>query len=68
MVTNCDQKNETRGGRYKNPRVFTEEGVAMLATILKTEVAVEVSIRIMDAFVALRHYVGNNEFRLYNIE
>lgn len=68
LVPNWDQKNETRGGRYKNPRVFTEEGVAMLATILKTDVAVEVSIRIMDAFVALRHYVGNNEYRLYNIE
>ena len=68
LVKNFDQKKEKRGGRYKNPRVFTEEGVAMLATILKTDVAVEVSIRIMDAFVALRHYVGNNEYRLYNIE
>ena len=35
LVENFDQKIETRGGRYKNPRVFTEQGVAMLATILK---------------------------------
>jgi len=35
LVANCDQKIETRGGKYKNPRVFTEQGVAMLATILK---------------------------------
>ena len=34
LVENFDQKIETRGGRYRNPRVFTEQGVAMLATIL----------------------------------
>lgn len=42
------------------PRVFTEQGVAMLATIIKTKIAVEVSIRIMDAFVAMRHYISSN--------
>lgn len=52
---NFDQKIETRGGRYKNPRVFTEQGVAMLATILKSKVATEVSIRIMDAFSLLKN-------------
>lgn len=51
-----------------NPRVFTEQGVAMLATILKTPVATETSIKIMDAFVAMRHYIGNNEYRLSNME
>ena len=36
MVKNFDQKNiETRGGKYKNPRVFTEYGVYMLSTVLK---------------------------------
>ena len=60
MVKNFDQKIETRGGRYRRPRVFTEQGVAMLATILKTKVATEVSIRIMDAFVAMRHYISSN--------
>ena len=68
LVENFDQKKETRGGRYKNPRVFTEQGIAMLATILKSKVAVETSIRIMDAFVAMRHYIGNNDQRIYNIE
>ena len=62
------QKNNNYGGRRNNPRVFTEQGVAMLATILKTKVATEVSIAIMDAFVALRHYIGRNEYRLSNIE
>ena len=67
MAANCDQKVETRGGRFKNPRVFTEQGVAMLSTILRSKVAVQTSIKIMDAFVAMRHYIGNNEYRLLNI-
>ena len=37
LVEIFDQKRETRGGRYKNPRVFTEQGVAMLSTILKSK-------------------------------
>lgn len=40
----------------------------MLATILKSPIATKMSIAIMDAFVAMRHYVGNNEYRLTNIE
>ena len=51
---------ETRGGRYRCPRVFTEQGVAMLATILKSKVATQVSIRIMDAFVAMRKYISSD--------
>ncbi len=42
------------------PYVFTEQGVAMLATILKTSVAEEISIKIMDAFVAMRKYISAN--------
>ena len=40
----------------------------MLATILRTKVAEEISIRIMDVFVSMRHYIWNNEYRLSNIE
>ncbi len=61
LVANCDQKKETRGGRYKNPRVFTEQGVAMLSTILSSKKAIETSISIIDAFVHMRHY-----FRISN--
>lgn len=53
-------KMETRGGKYNKPYVFTEEGVAMLATVLRTPVAEEVSIKIMDAFVLMRKYISNN--------
>lgn len=60
LVKNFDQKIETRGGKYRNPRVFTEQGVAMLATILKNSIATKVSIQIMDAFVTMRHYVSTN--------
>ena len=63
FVKNFDQKNdsaETRGGKYKNPRVFTEQGVAMLATVLKTKEAAQVSIAIMDAFVLMRKYISND--------
>ena len=46
-----------------NPRVFTEQGVAMLSTILKSSIAVEVSISIMDAFVSMRHYLSNDNIK-----
>ena len=48
------------GGRRKAPRVFTEQGVAMLSTILKSNVATKVSIAIMDAFVVMRQYISSN--------
>lgn len=62
LVKIFDQKIhvDTRGGKYKNPRVFTEQGVAMLATILKGEVAINVSIAIMDAFVVMRKYISKD--------
>ena len=64
---NFDQKMETRGGRYSCPRVFTEQGVAMLATILKSKVATQVSIAIMDAFVAMRKYISNSLIEHQNL-
>ena len=48
------------GGVRKLPYAFTEQGVAMLATVLRTPVAEEVSIKIMDAFVAMRKYISTN--------
>ena len=42
------------------PRVFTEQGVAMLATILKTKEAAKTSIAIMDAFVEMKQYISSN--------
>ena len=42
------------------PYAFTEQGVAMLASILKSETAVKVSIQIMNAFVQMRHFISAN--------
>ena len=50
------------------PYVFTEQGVAMLATVLRTKVAEEISIRIMDAFVSMKKYISNDLNRISNIE
>jgi len=42
------------GGRRYSPYAFTEQGVAMLSSVLKSDTAIDVSVRIMDAFVAMR--------------
>lgn len=61
---------EVKQGQYSKylPYVFTEEGVAMLSSVLKTEVASIVSINIMGAFVKLRKYINDYELRISNIE
>ena len=48
------------GGQRKLPYVFTEQGVAMLATVIKTPVAAQMSIVIMRAFVAMKKYISSN--------
>ena len=48
------------GGVRKLPYAFTEQGVAMLSGVLKSSTAVEVNIRIMRAFVSMRHFMANN--------
>ena len=53
-------KTETRGGRQYLPYAFTEQGCAMLSSVLKSETAVQVSIKIMDAFVAMRRFLMSN--------
>ena len=66
-------ENETLKYRRKEhlPYVFTEQGVAMLATVIKTSVAVDVSIKIMDAFVEMKKFLylnGQIFERLTNVE
>ena len=51
----------SKGGSRKGHTAFVEQGVYMLATILKSDVATEVSIRIIDAFVRMRHYIKYND-------
>lgn len=51
----------SKGGSRKGHTAFVEQGIYMLATILKSDVATEISIRIMDTFVKMRHYIKYNE-------
>ena len=53
--------NTGRGGRRHLPYVFTEQGVAMLSSVLNSEQAIEVNIAIMRAFVRLRQMLETNE-------
>jgi ORF6N domain len=50
-----------RGGRRYLPYVFTEQGVAMLSSVLRSERAVQVNVEIMRAFVRLRRMLASNE-------
>ncbi len=59
------------GGRRYLPYCFTEQGIAMLSAVLKSDVAVEVSIKIMNTFVEMRHFLLDNKdmfARINNLE
>ena len=58
LVANCDRFNKLKHSTVAS-YVFTEQGVAMLSAVLHSPTAIQVSIRIMDAFVKLRHYVSS---------
>ena len=49
-----------KGGRRYKPYVFTEQGVAMLSSVLRSETAINISIKIIDAFVTMRKYISTN--------
>lgn len=52
--------NNSHGGRRYLPYVFTEYGIVMLAGILKSDVAIKMSLRIVDAFTTMRRYINTN--------
>ena len=57
-----------RGGRRYLPYVFTEQGVAMLSSVLRSERAVQVNIEIMRAFVRLRELVATHKYLARKLE
>jgi len=59
LVANCD-RFETLKHSTSNPYVFTEQGIAMLSAVLRSDVAVQVSIKIMNAFVEMRRFLVSN--------
>ena len=64
-------KKENYGGRRYLPYVYTEQGISMLAGVLKNEIAVQVSINIIRAFIEMRKFISLNGKlfkRLTNVE
>ncbi len=59
---------EKQTGKHKKylPRVFTQEGIAMLSSVIRTKEASEVNVEIMREFVGLRNFVNNNSISLAN--
>ena len=53
--------NNAHGGRRYMPYIFTEWGIAMLSAALKSDIAVDVSIKIMDTFVRMRNFFISNK-------
>ncbi len=60
LVTNCDRLVNLRHSSV-NPLVFTEQGVAMLSSVLRSEKAIQVNIEIMRAFARYRAILRENE-------
>ncbi len=60
-------ENKGYGGRRTMPYAFTEPGIAMLSAILKSETAIQVSIKIMNTFVEMRRFMLNNNIMLDRI-
>lgn len=59
LVTNCDRFKRLKHSSTL-PQAFTEQGVAMLSAVLRSETAVKTSISIMNAFVAMRQFIQTN--------
>lgn len=60
VVAKCDHLKIIKFSS-KNPYVFTEHGAVMMANVLKSRIAIQVSIRIVRAFVRLRQILASNE-------
>lgn len=60
LVANCDRFKNIKHSS-SNPYVFTEHGVAMLSTILRSEIAIKISIQIINAFIQMRKMLNMNQ-------
>lgn len=67
LVTNCDRFNKLKHST-SNPFAFTEQGVAMLSAVLRSETAIRVSIQIIKTFVALRKITTENQLLFKRLE
>lgn len=55
LISQIATSSSAHGGRRKLPRVFTEQGVAMLSSVLQSPIAIKMNIEIMRTFMRLRH-------------
>lgn len=60
IVTSSLESKNDYGGRRKLPLVFTEQGIAMISALIRSEIAIKTSINIMDAFIEMRKFISNN--------
>lgn len=67
LVTICDRFDSLKHSS-SNPNVFTEQGVAMLSAVLRSKIAVQISIQIINAFVEMRKFIANHYGLLQRME
>ena len=66
VISSLEDKG-VHGGRRYLPYVFTEQGIAMLSAVLRSDVAIQVSIKIMNTFVEMRRFMANNSLVINRI-
>ena len=67
FATSSWENKNGHGGKRKLPYVFTEQGIAMLSAVLRSDVAIQVSIKIMNTFVVMRKFFANNSLMFEQI-
>ena len=67
VVANCDHLKALKFSKVR-PYAFTEQGISMLSTVLHSQTAIAVSIKIMDAFVSMRRFIATNSQLFQRLE
>ncbi len=68
VTLSLNSKNSTWGTHKKYlPCVFTEQGVSMLSAVLKSNIAINISIKIIDSFVSMRKLISSNDFFVHQL-
>lgn len=67
LVTNCDRFHSLKHSSA-NPYAFTEQGVSMLSAVLKSDIAVDISVKIIRSFVNMRKLISNNALIFQRLE
>jgi len=68
LISQNVMSSSKHGGMRKLPFVFTEQGVSMLSAILKSDVAIRISIEIIKSFVAMKLHIQNNSLMFQRFE